>query len=320
MYKNDFDKHIKNNTISNSFILYGESSFLIDTYTRVLTNIDGASVLKFYFDEYSFDSAKAHLSQASLFGDQNILIIKSQKKIPKKELETLVELCEKNKDNIFVFAYYGDDYTAYKNGVAKFSTMSVRFFHPNSFEAAQIVQNSAKELGIKIDNYTINHLLNIHNHNVALACNELEKLKIFNKEITTKECDQLIFGLSEISTNDLIKKLLSKKDFKEELTNILEHSIDEIGVINAISKYITQLYMFNIYIRLNGSSNAIEILGYPAPKHIVDEMASLSIKIKPNTYYKLLKLLIENELKMKSSHNDKNAILLSTLIRFQKLL
>ena len=104
MYKNELDKHIKNNSISNSFVLFGESNFLIDTYTKKLTNIEDASLLKFYHDEYDFNSAKAHLSQASLFGGINILIIKSEKKIPKKDLDVFIAFCEKNKDNIFVYA------------------------------------------------------------------------------------------------------------------------------------------------------------------------------------------------------------------------
>jgi DNA polymerase-3 subunit delta len=100
----------------------------------------------------------------------------------------------------------------------------------------------------------------------------------------------------------------------------VEHGEDEIRILTAITSYITQLYMFNIYIRVNGAPNAIEILGYPAPKFVVDAKAAQSIKIKPPTYSKLHELLLESELQMKSAHIDKGAILLSTLIRMQKLL
>jgi DNA polymerase-3 subunit delta len=320
MYKNELDKHIKNNSLANSFILFGESSFLIDSYINKLSQREDASVLKLYFDEYDFSSAKAHLSQASLFGDQNILIIKSEKKIPKKELETLIEQCEKNTNNLFIFGYYGDDYNIYKNGVGKYSTMSVRFFHPNHSEAIHIVQDAAKKQELQIDSYSINHLLNIHNNNVALACNELEKLKIYNKNITTKDIDHLIFGLSEVTLVEFVKKVLTKKDFKSDLLNLLEHSQDEIAISNAVISYVSELYLFHIYIRVNGAPNAIEILGYNPPKNIVDEKAALSIKFKPQTYSKLLELLLESDLKMKTSFTDKNAILLSTLIRVQQLL
>jgi len=322
MYKNELDNAIKSGKVSNSFVFFGESTFLIDMYTKMLTNIEDSAILSFYHDEYHFPSAKAHLSQASLFGGINILIIKSEKKVPKKELDSLILLCEKNQDNIFIYAYYGSDHKTYNNKKAfsKFSTMSVRFFNPKDYEAQNIVLQAAREKNVNIDKYSISHLLNIHNGDVALACNEMDKLRVYDREITTKDIENLVYGLAEISIDEFTKKLLHKKDFKTDLANLLEHGEDEIRIITAITSYITQLYMFNIYIRVNGAPNALEILGYPAPKFVVDEKAAMSLKFKPNTCYKLSELLLESELKMKGSSVDKCAILFSTLIRVQKLL
>jgi len=322
MYKNELDKAIQNATVSNSFVFFGESNFLIDMYTQMMVQIDDANILPFYHDEYDFNSAKAHLSQASLFGDRNILIIKSEKKVQKKELDILLALCEKNPDNVFVYAYYGSDYKIYNNKktFAGKKTMAVRFFHPKEYEAQNIVANLAKEKKVIIDKYTISYLLSIHNGDVALACNELDKFRVYEREITTKDVENLVYGLSEVNLDDFIQKILAKKEFTEDLKNILEHGEDEIRVITAITAYITQLYMFNIYIRVNGAPNALEILGYPAPKFVVEKKATLSMKLKPNTYSKLHELLLNSELTMKSSNVDKHAILLSTLIRVQKLL
>ncbi|EDZ63860.1 DNA polymerase III, subunit delta [Sulfurimonas gotlandica GD1] len=320
MYKGELDKHIQNDSISNSFVFFGESSFLIDTYTKKLSNIEDASALTFYYDEYDFKSAKAHLSQASLFGGQNVLVIKSEKKVPKKELDDLIDLCEKNQDNFFIYAYYGSDHKTYSKAFSKNNTMSVRFFSPNHHESINIIADVVKEKNVNMDKYSIAHLLNIHNGDVALAYNEIEKFRVYDKVITTKDIEHLVSGLGEISMDDLLKKILSKKDFTKDLINILEHGEDEIRVATALTAYLTQLYMFNIYIRVNGAPNALEILGYPAPKFVVDEKAALSLKFKPNTYYKLHELLLESELKMKSAGVDKSAILLSTLIRVQKLL
>ena len=322
MYKSELDKHIQNQSVSNSFVFFGESSFLIDMYTKMLTTIDDANLLSYYHDEYDFNSAKAHLSQGSLFGDRNILVIKSEKKVPKKDLDILIDFCEKNPDNVFVYAYYGSDHKTYNNkkAFAKATTMSVRFFHPKDFEAQNIVAQVARERQVNIDKYTISHLLSIHNGDVALSCNEIDKFRVYDREITTKDVENLVYGLSEVNLDDFIKKILAKKEFTKDLQNILEHGEDEIRVVTAITSYITQLYMFNIYIRVNGAPNALEILGYPAPKFVVDEKAALSLKFKPNTYYRLHELLLDSELKMKSSNVDKGAILLSTLIRVQKLL
>lgn len=322
MYKSELDTHIKNQSISNALVFYGESSFLIDMYTKMLTNVEEANLLHFYHDEYDFSSAKAHLSQASLFGDRNILIIKSEKKVPKKEIDTLFEYCDKNRDNIFVYAYYGSDHKTYSNKKAFISTnvMSVRFFHPKEYEAQNIVAHIAQEKNVNIDKFSIAHLLQIHNGDVALACNEIEKFRVFDRAITTKDIDSLVYGLAEVNLDEFIKKVLNKKDFKPDLQNILEHGEDEIRILTALTAYLTQLYMFNIYIRVNGAPNALDILGFPAPKFVVDEKAAMSIKIKPSVYSKLHELLLYSELKMKSSHIDKSAILLSTLIRAQKLI
>ena len=322
MYKNELDNAIKAGKVSNTFVFFGESSFLIDMYTNMMSNIEDSNILSFYHDEYNFKSAKDHLSQSSLFGDRNILIIKSEKKTPKKDLDIFMELCQKNPDNIFIYAYYGSDHKTYNNKktFGKFSTMCIRFFNPKDYEAQNLVLQVAEEKGVKIDKYSVSHLLNVHNGDVALACNEMDKLRIFDREITTKDIENLVFGLAEVSIDELIKTLLAKKDFTNDLQNILEHGEDEIRVITAISSFVTQLYMFNIYIRVNGAPNALEILGYPAPKFVVEEKSALSLRFKPNTYYKMQELLLNSELKMKSSAVDKCAILLSTLIRLQKLL
>ena len=322
MYKNELDNAIRGGKVSNSFVFFGESSFLIDMYTKMMSNVEDANIIAFYHDEYDFNSAKAHLSQGSLFGDRNILIIKSTKKVPKKELDILLDYCEKNPDNIFVYAYYGPDHKTYNNkkAFAKTKAMAVRFFNPKDFEAQNIVLQVASEQKVNIDKYTVAHLLGIHNGDVALACNEIEKFRIFDRAITTKDVDALVYGLGEVNLDDFILKLLNKKDFKHDLASIIEHGEDEIRVLTATTAYITQLYMFNIYIRVNGAPNALEILGYPAPKFVVDAKAAQSIKIKPAIYAKLHELLLGSELKMKSANIDKGAILLSTFIRMQKLL
>jgi DNA polymerase-3 subunit delta len=322
MYKNEFDNLIRNKKLSNSFVFFGESAFLIDMYTKILTNIEDANIISYYHDEYDFNSAKAHLSQGSLFGDRNILIIKSEKKIPKKELDILCDLAAKNSENIFVYAYYGSDHKSYNNAksFAKTKTMSVRFFHPKEYEAQNILLQIAEQKGIKIDKYTLSHLLKIDNGDIALAANELDKFRIFDREITTKDIDSLVYGLAEINLDDFITTILQKKDFKNDLKNILEHGEDEIRIITTLTAYLTQLYMFNIYIRINGAPNALEILGYPAPKFVVEKKAAVAIKIKPQIYYKMHQLLLKSELEMKSAHIDKSAILFSTLIKLQKII
>ncbi|WP_345993613.1 DNA polymerase III subunit delta [Sulfurimonas sp. HSL-1716] len=321
MYKKEFDQHISNDTLSNAIILFGESHFFIDRYAKALSDIEDASKLAMYHDEYNFSTAFAHLSQGSLFGDANLLLIKTEKKVPKADLDKLVEACRKNPTNRFIYAYYGSDHkTCDKSFTSKTGGMGVRFFDPTHGESIAFISQEAQKAGIKMDKYTINHLLQAQNSDLFLAASELEKLKLFDKEITTKDIDEFVYGLAHITVEQLINKVLMKQDFKENLQRILEAGEDEIRIITAFTAFITQLYLFNIYIRVNGAPNSLEILGYNLPQFILNEKATFSLKFKPSAYKNMLDILLSSELKIKSSGVDKEAILFSALIKLQKAL
>ena len=109
MYKREFENLLR--TIPpRAILLYGENSYLINSYIQHYINITDAtkSLMRQYYDEYSFDSAKSYLSQSSLFGGTNLLLIKRDKKIPKKELDILIELINKNSNNYLIFYYQNE--------------------------------------------------------------------------------------------------------------------------------------------------------------------------------------------------------------------
>ena len=79
MKRPDLDKAIEQGSLPNAVMLFGESHFLIDRYIKRIADVPDANVLSFYHDEYDFESAKTHLSQGSLFGGRNVLIVKNEK-------------------------------------------------------------------------------------------------------------------------------------------------------------------------------------------------------------------------------------------------
>ncbi len=322
MKRQELDAKINNGALPNAMMFFGDSHFLIDRYARQLSRIEDANVLTFYHDEYDFNAAKAHLSQGSLFGDRNVLVIKNEKKVPKKELDLLIEFCKKNPDNIFVYAYYGSDFkTSNKAFTPKAGGDSVRLFNPFFNEAKNIILQEAQALGIRMDHNTAAHLLLAQNNDLGLACNELEKLRILDHPVTSTDVDNLVFGLAEVKLDQLIGNLLQKKEFRSDLQRILESGEDEIRILTAISGFVTQLYLFYAYIKMHGVPNSAEVLGYKLPAYIEKERAQLAIRFKQHTYTELINLLLDAELTMKSSGSvDKHAILLSTLIRLQSIL
>jgi len=96
---------------------------------------------------------------------------------------------------------------------------------------------------------------------------------------------------------------------------LLEEGANEVYLINQITSFVWQLYMFNSFIKINGYINSSDILGYKLPKTIEDERAKLAIKFQPEDYLKILNYLFEIELKLKSSSNIDNDSFLQTSLR-----
>jgi DNA polymerase-3 subunit delta len=88
MYKNEFDNYLKQNKKFKAYMFYGQSIFLIEQYALAVAQSLGNNdeIEKLYFDEYDFKYAKDKLLQSSLFSSNNIILIKTDKKIPKKKL------------------------------------------------------------------------------------------------------------------------------------------------------------------------------------------------------------------------------------------
>jgi DNA polymerase-3 subunit delta len=322
MKRHELDVAISNNTLPNAIMLFGESHFLIEYYLKQLVRIEGANILSLYHDEYQSSLAKQHLSQASLFEDKNVLIIKSEKKIPKADLDILISLCKKNPDNLFIYAYMGTDFkTSHKAFTKKAGAENIRFFNPYEKEAKSIIMQEAQRLNITIDYYTVGYLYESQNADLALTCNELSKLQLLDRAIGVKEIDELVFGLAEVKIEQFLKKLMLKHDFKPHLHHLLESGEDEIRIITSISSYLTQLYLFKTQAKINGFVNSADVLGYKLPQFIEKERSSLAIRLSDTVYEDGLKLLLKCELQMKSGINiDKNALLFSSLLSFQSIL
>jgi len=328
MYKREFENVLNSSKLPKSLLLYG-ACFYQNNYVgqKILEKLSvlPEEKLLFYYDEYDFRLAKSFLSQSSLFGDRNILIIKTDKTIPKKELDALIELANKNSTNHFLFQFFGDDSKAKNISKAftpKKSANFVRFFKPNQGEAIFMLQNRAKEIGLSIGGYALSHLYQLQNEDITLCINDLEKLNILDKEIEICDIDKLIYGLGSVGMDGFVYELLQKKDIRETYARLMElGNADEIRIINAIESYISQLFLFYSYIKINGSFDARAVLGYPLPPALAQERSRLCMMFDLKTYNAVFKLLLESEYRLKKIQNiDKNSLLLSTLIKLQSLL
>ncbi len=326
MYKKEFDNILKTNKEFAAYMFYGQSEYLIEKYANMLALrvAAGDEIEKIYFDDYDFKYCKDKLLQSSLFASKNILLIKLNKKLDKKETSALIDACNINQDSKVIFACMGDaDFKAMGGYfTAKNNSVSVRMFTPYPQEAIYILEQEAKTLGLRYEISALNHLYFMHRNDLNLCVNDLKKLAILNEEsISSKLIEIHCFGIGTVSLEDFLFNLLSGQAIKKDLHFLLEEGMNEINLTTQINAFVHQLFMISSYARTMGTPDPKEILGYIPPSNIWEKKSRLAINIKPEKYLELFDFLGKLELDLKSSKiPDHNAYIQASLRKFSEKL
>ncbi len=187
-------------------MFYGQSNFLIEYYTSLVTSQLGTpdEIEKLYFDDFDFKYSRDKLLQSSLFTANNILVIKLDKKLPKKEVVELIQACNTNPDSKVIFACMGDTDFKTMGGyfTTKLNAVSVRMFSPFPNEAVRLLEAQAKDFGINCEMSALNHLYFMHRQDLSLCVNDLKKLSILDERITPDIVSKHCFGIGAVDFED----------------------------------------------------------------------------------------------------------------------
>lgn len=329
MYKKDFDTYLASRT-PKAALLYGESDFLIQTYSKKITNALGITPEVFYYADYSLESVMNILSQSSLFGDAQVVVLKLDKKLDSKHIAPITNALKNNQNAAIVIefyqaenkssAQYARDFKAFatslhtqSNGLS--GVVDVRFFAPNARECLEFLRVRANELKILINNQNLQSLLEMHNNDIALACAELSKFNIIDGEVSRQDIELLCYGLGSVGIEELLERIFSKKSPFLVLEKMLESGLEEMGLMRDMEEYFNKLFLFFAYARANGKIEPKEILGYAPPNLIADEYKHRCLRVcSEEGYLEIFKLLGKwrNELMQ-----GKKSISLQSLIKIQ---
>jgi DNA polymerase-3 subunit delta len=319
MYKNEFDNLLNQNKLFSAYMFYGQSNFLIEHYTNLVASRLGSpdEIEKLYFDDYNFKYAKDTLLQSSLFASNNILIIKLDKKLNKKEVVELIEACNINSDSKVIFSCMGDSDFKTMGGyfTKKLNAVSVRMFSPFPNEAVRILENNARELNINYEISALNNLYFMHRQDLSLCVNDLKKLAILDERITPDIVYKHCFGIGAVDFEEFLHNLMSGNDISDDLSMILEEGMNEIYLLNQITSFVQQLFMISSYARIHGTANAKEILGFIPPKNVWEKKSRLAINIKPEHFLEILEYLLKIELELKTSKISNQNLYLQACLR-----
>jgi len=321
MYKNVFDNHINSKKTFTAYMFHGKSDFLVERYAQniALSFTSVEDIQKIYLDEYNYDNCLDILSQSSLFSDTNILLIKTAKKIPKKEVDNLIGACTANTNSHVIFACVGstDFRSMAKSFTTKTNSAEVIFYLPQMGEAIKMLNDEASAINTRFAQGALIHLYEMHEKDLSLCVSDIKKLSIMDEEITTKTITNQCFGMGSVSLDDFFNNFFLGNHFKKDLYKLLEEGINEVYLVNQMTSFVQQLFSINAYLKLHGSLNIIEIWGYPLPKDIANARANIAVKYNQSQYCMMLEKLLKLELELKSSKIiDANSYIQSALRSF----
>ena len=293
----------------NYFLFYGDSFFLSIYETKIESQIQNTNIVKLYFDEWDFEKAKFHLSQNSLFGDKNTLIVKTDK-FP-QNLDKLVKIVG---DNNFYLFFSGD---AKKVKTKPFGKNFVRFFKPDLKDLIIEANNYISKKGKQIDVEHLKYLITKIDYRFLFR--ELDKLLILDN-ISNNVIDKLVFHYSETAFDELFDKIFLQQEYMKELEYLLFQGVDEVVILTSLIRYLRTIFMFNLYIKnLSHENVSKEVLGYQIPFNLENMRKKIAISIKEEKFLQLFEILLNSELEMKSS-KDKVSVLFYTIISVSNLI
>ena len=333
MYKRDFDKLISTKNINfRAVYLYGEESFLLSYYADKIAKLEGfkdAQKNLYYFGEYDFSNALSCFTQGSLFGDENLVWIKVDKKLPKKDLDAIISAINKQTSGYFILEFhksesktsgeYAKDCKAISSSFSAKNCVEVRFFALNLGEAMGILREYANSLQIKIADFLLQRIFVQQNADLGLALAELRKYSIYDEEISGEQIDFLGYGLGAVSVEEILETLLAKKPYFALLKQFLEHGALENEVISEVQKYFFTLFLFAAHIRIHGDATSEEVLGIKLPQMILNKRKFLSMQIRIEQYGKIFYILNKWREESIKGMNKGNGFLLA-LIKIQAIL
>ena len=295
MYKKEFDS-LKE--IPKKILFYGNEFYLQKYEDKLSKKFENENIIKMSYDEYDMEKAKIHLNENSLFGGENVLIIKHNKIPPG------IDKLFKNKNSYLFFFYYGKK-------LPKFTKTFVRFFEPDIRELMMFIDEKSNELNITLTKEA--KIFLIKSIEPLFLEKELEKLSLYKKDINVGDVKELVFLYKEDTFEDIIVSILKGEDFEDKLKNLLI-KVDFARFLSAITRYIKDLYKYHLYIKKTGNSSLKGFLGYQLPFHIEKQRVALAIKFKEKDYYELLKNMMDFELRMRLGKSISEALFWEAIV------
>jgi len=320
LYQREFNKILESGNIPKALMLFGEVHFLIDRYFKLIKErINPDEVTIFYNFDYSFESARGSISQGSLFANTQMLVIKSEDKLPTKELKELIKTAQQSENSWFIYLFYGDNF---KDNQKAFGDKFVRFFNPKPYEIKDIIFSEVGKRDFQISEDGVEKLIYLKNSNLALIVSEIEKLANYGKKsLEAQDIIKLVSPSGDVELDRVIGYFFRSGDFGKLVKYVSLHGVDEVMVVAYMSKFVEELYIFRSAIEMGESLSSLSLLGRKLPPQVEREKIAMGRRFNLIQIEKFLFTIMRSEVEFKSGEvGDKTSLLVERLIEIAKII
>jgi DNA polymerase-3 subunit delta len=204
-----------------------------------------------------------------------------------------------------------------KSFTKKVNSCEIVFYPPYENEALSILQKEASSRFVTIDTNALTYLYNMHEKDLTLCVNDLDKLAILNRTIDIDIVNTQCFGMGNINLDNFFIKLFSGVNINNDIYKLLEEGLNEIALLNQTISFIQQLFNINSYLKIYGNLNIKEIWGYNLPKNIASTRVSVAKRYTTKQLLDMLDLFLTIELELKTKTTlDSNSYIQSQFRNF----
>ncbi len=287
-----------------NYFIIGNSKLIKEEIKKIKANEQNKNIeiVTFDLEDNTILKALESINTISFFNDKKMIIVTNINLL--EDLKPLLNYLDNPTDNILILTAENIDE---KTKLFKSLKEKTIFKNLNNIDYFNYVKQNLKDY--KIDNLTINLLIDYTNKNIDILANEIEKLKLYKEDkiITRQDIIKVVKKYSKYSIFDFINSI-AKKDKKQILSiyESISKEEDEIKLLAILASHFRLLNQIKIMSKTLKDEEITKKLSlHPYRLKILKEQDSL---FSSNEILNQLKLLQEMDLKIKSGLIDKKII------------
>lgn len=336
LYEDALKKDISSKKLANTYLLFGDDSFLKKNYFDKLSKMafDGDEFFNLQKFEGNCDLQDVYnaVEQFPMMADSKCVCLTDYdyEKADKTDFERLCSLLESSHDEcVLIVRFDSLEFDAMRNSKAKFIVSSVeksggkviRLDHKKPAELVKVLTDGATKRGSKMDSNTARYMIETCGSDLNTLKNELDKLCFYKKGgvIDKATVDLVAVKSVEESVFDLTREIFAGNPSSalDMLDCLLFMRIEPMVILYTVSSSYVDLYRVKSAKKVGKNITAVaEQFGYPKNRTFVLERCLQTLdKFDDHKLHLSLKALSNADLALKSTGSEPRTVLEQLIVR-----